>query len=213
MTGVPAPGGSGRSGWAITRNVLRGVFGAALVVLVVLIVLRFTGAPGSVLAGETPTPSASSTPTPTPTPSATPTPTPSITPPPVSGGGTGGGGGGGGNTYTGPQFTDFSFTDAVQCAAPAAPPSTDAPFQPENPAETYPIFIEWRSTGDIAEAWIGANTSDAQLEPYTAVEPNGSFETSFYCPDREISWTVTLVGSDGTKVSKTARTVNTGYTG
>jgi hypothetical protein len=216
MTEVPAPGGSGGRGWKVTRNVLRGVFAAALVVLVVLIVLRFTGQGGSVLAGG-PTSGPSSTPTTTPTstgtptPSSTPTPLPTNTVPSGGGGGTGGGsgGGGGGTTDTAPEFTDFSYTTEVTCPAPPAP---DVPFTGDPSLNYIPIHLDWRSTGAV-EAWVGADTADAQLAPYSQVDPNGSFDIDFNCPDDEIGWTVTLVGEDGTKTSKTARVVNTGYTG
>jgi hypothetical protein len=229
MTEVPAPDHSGRRGVRVTRNVLRGVFAAVLVVLLVLIVVRFT-APGGVLAEapatSTATPTATATPTPTPT--ATPTPT---VPAPAGGGsggggtggsgggsgggggggsGGGGGGGGGGETETAPAFTSFSATTDVDCPVPSTP--LPGGFEADPSLNTPPIHLDWASTGAV-EAYIGADTADAQLAPYSSVDLSGSFDYEFFCPDDSVTWTVTLVGADGTKTSETATIVNSGYTG
>lgn len=214
MSVAPAPGGSGSNGWRITRNVVRGVLAAALIVLVVLIVMRFTAPAGGLVAGATETPAATGTPTPT-----TPTAAPSLTPAPLpsapSGGSGGSGGGGGGDTpapppAATPAFTSFTATSAVECPFPTTP--VPGGFEPDPGLQTPPISIQWSSTGAV-QAWIGADTTDAQAEPYSEVDTSGSFDTTFFCPDDSITWTVTLVGSDGSTVSQTAEISNVGYTG
>ena len=93
-------------------------------------------------------------------------------------------------------------------------PSTPVPdgFEPDPVIQTPPIVVEWSSTGAV-QAWIGADTTDAQAEPYSEVDLSGSFGTEFLCPDDSITWTVTLLGADGSIVSQTATIVNTGYAG
>jgi hypothetical protein len=212
----PPPRGERPRAWSVVRNALRGLLGAALLVLVVLIGIRLAGPGAETVAAPTPeasSPSPSATSTPSPTESTSSTPTEAADDPQGggtggggTGGGTGGGGTGGGGTTTGPTITSYNGPSSVTCPAPPEAPDPNAP-RVEDPT----VSLSWTSTGGD-EAWFGINTDNAQREPYSAVGTNDSIAIGFPCPTGNQTYTITVVGN-GKSTSQSIRVTNVGYTG
>lgn len=201
--------------WPVIHIVLRSLLGAALVVMLVVIVLRVVGpgTPGSAIAGASATPSATGTPTPTPTltPTATPIPTPTTTTPSDGGGSSGGGSGGGtgGGTGSGtpaPVITSFNGPATIQCPVPAEAPVPGVPA-----AETPYVSFTWTSTG-ADTAYFGIGTADAELAPFSEVAVNDGIAVDYQCSNASTTYAITMIGPGG-KTSKTLNVVNTGYKG
>jgi hypothetical protein len=206
---APSPGGQRRA-WPVIHTVLRAVFGAALVVLLVLIGFRVAGQQAT-LAASTPSATAESTPTPstTPTPTASATPTPTPTLPGGTGGsggsgGTGGSGGGGGTSA--PVITSFSGPSTVDCPVPAEAPVPGVP-KPGPPT----VSFSWTSTGGD-EAWFGIATTDAKAAPWSMVGLNDSISVDYQCGNASEIYTVTVSGAGG-DTSKTITVTNVGHVG
>lgn len=182
--------------------ILASIGGALLLaVLIVLIVLltRGNAEPGA-LPTSSPsvsgTPSATPTPTPSVTPSATPTPTPTPTeaaPPPPS---------------TDAEITNFSATDSVLCNS-----ADQSGIEPS-------IEFNWSSKNGIA-AYFGVNTNDAEAEGMGwTLPPNGNQNDfpagyspfNFPCPTASVTYTLTVVGTNGTKDTRKVTVTNDGDT-
>ena len=198
-----------RRGLRIPHTVLRAVFAAALVVIIVLIVIRVVNAPKTSSAiAQTAGPTISGTPSTTPVQTATGSPTATSSIAPIAGQPAQPAQPAPTKASTKPTFTSFSSTDSVSCSVP---PAGDVPFS--GSPQVDPTFtISWKSA-NADQAYIGATTGDASEAPYSQVDASGSFSYDYVCPQESVDWTVTLIGSDGSKVSKTAHITNTGYTG
>jgi hypothetical protein len=180
-------------------TILAIIGGLLLVAVLIVLILLLTRGTGTPTAAATPTNSASASPTPTATPTtsatptATPTPTPTATaappPPPPS------------NDV---QITGFAASTTSQCSS-----------QTGNPVYMH---ISWSSDNGIA-AYFGVNTNDAQSGgmgwtlPPSGNEndfPNGYVPYEFQCGNASQKYTITIVGTNGSKQSKTVKVVNTG---
>ena len=188
-----------------TMIILGSIGGALLLILIILLILLLVR-PGSTVAptgSPTPSPtgssSASATPTQTATPSATPTPTPTPTPtatvappPPPS------------NDV---EIDSFNATSEVDCSA-----------QTQNPE-----FIEfsWSSTnGLVAYFAVGATNNAEQNGMGWTLPPNGStsdfpsgyFPYEYQCGNQSMTFTITIVGSNGSRESEQVTVTNVGDT-
>ncbi len=179
--------------------VVGGLLVIALVIFLTLLVSRGMGnnddlvATPSVSASATPSASSSPTDTPTETPSASPS-TPPPPPPPS----------------TDPTITTFTpTTTTVRC-------NTESPV-----LFPSPLGFKWITTN--AEAvYFGVDTDDASAAPYfTDLPPSGNSGVDFpdgykhfeyNCPYASYKYTLTVVGTDGKKASKTITVVNNGDT-
>lgn len=107
------------------------------------------------------------------------------------------------DTLPPPEITSFSVEpNVVTCAVEA--PGFESPT-------SFPLTISWTSTGG-SEAFIGVDTSDAQLELYAGGLPPDSDtfdQLSYNCFD-DHTYTVTIVGPDGQKASESITVVNNG---
>lgn len=201
-----------RRAWPVIHIVLRSLLGAALVVMLVIIVVRTVGpdARGSTVANESSTPSATADPSPTPTPTPTQLPTPTTTTPSevgaggTDGGGTDGGGAQGGTTA--PVITSFVGPATVACPAPS-----EAPVPGVDTAEPPYVSFSWTGTG-ADTAYFGIGTADAELAPYSGVGVDDSISVDFQCANSSVTFAITMIGPGG-KTSKTIDVVNTGYVG
>ena len=205
-----------RRAWPVIHIVLRSLLGAALVVMLVVIVLRTVGpgAQGSTVAGTSASPSATAEPIATPSPTSTPLPTPTTTTPSDvgTGGGTGGTGGsgtdGGGTdaTTAAPVISSFVGPATIECPAPS-----EAPVPGVGAAETPYVSFTWTGAG-ADTAYFGIGTADAELAPYSSVGVNDSISVDFQCSNSNVTYAITMIGPGG-KTSKTLNVVNTGYVG
>jgi hypothetical protein len=193
-------------------TILATVGGALLIaVLIVLILLlnKSNATPGA-LPAPSPSPSASASPTPsvTPTKSATPTPTPT------------------------PTRTPTPTPTPTATAAPPAPPSTDAKIT--NFSATHTVLcnssdqsgiepsldFSWSSKNAIA-AYFGVGTDDAQSGGMGwTLPPSGNqhnfpsgYDPFYYpCPTASVTYTLTVVGTGGSKASQKVTVTNNGDT-
>jgi hypothetical protein len=182
--------------------IILGAIGAALLLaLIIVLVLLLTK--GNATPGALPTQSASASPTPsvTPTksaaPTATPTPTPTQTqaapppPPPPS---------------TDAEITNFSATHSVLCNS-----SDQSGIEPS-------LEFNWSSKNAIA-AYFGVATDDAQSGGMGwTLPPNGNqhnfpsgYDPFYYpCPTASVTYTLTIVGTGGSKDSQKVTVTNNG---
>ncbi|MEP6479749.1 MAG: hypothetical protein ABJB03_10180 [Rhodoglobus sp.] len=169
--------------------------GAAILlgILIVLIVLltRGNGTPTaagtsspSPTASATPTATKSATPSATPTPTPTPTPTQTVAPPPPP-------------PSTEVEITDFSAPSSVLC-------NKDAPVDPG----VSPISFSWSSDNGIAAYFAAGNTNDAEANGMGwTLPPNGNqndfpsgyTNPTYPCYGASATWTLTVVGTDGSR--------------
>jgi hypothetical protein len=161
--------------------------GAILLIGLIILLIVLLGNNGKPVAVDTTTPSASPSETPTPTPTATDTPTSTPTatqtvappPPPPS---------------TNPSITSYSISPSkLDCSG-----------------ETPNLSIHWKSVNG-AHAYFGVNTNDAMtggmgwVLPPTGSDadfPDGYHPFQALCGNDSTEYTITILGNDGTKVSK-----------
>lgn len=154
-----------------------------LIALIILLIVLLGGNGKPVAAGtNTPTASASDSPTPTPTPAVTPTPTPTPTtppPPPPS---------------TKPAITGYAISPSKLDCSQGTPN----------------LSIHWSSVNG-KNAYFGVNTNDAMtggmgwVLPPTGSDadfPDGYHPFQALCGNSSTEYTITILGKDGTKVSK-----------
>ena len=178
--------------------ILASIGGALLLALIIIVILLLTRGGGQPSPTPTPTESSAS-PTPSPTPSVTPTPTPTATAPPSP------------TAEPVPPSTDakinnFSGTDTIFC-------NTSAPVTPD-----YTLSFEW-STSNANTVYFGVAVDDAsQGALFTNLPPNGNsaddfeYDVEFPCHSAEQKFTLTVIGDNGDKVSKTIYVTNEGDT-
>ena len=173
-----------------TLIILASIGGALLLaVLIVLIVLltRGNATPGTLpTASSSPTASATPTTSASPTPSPAPTQnTPAPTPTPTS-------------DSTGLEITEFGAAAASKCVNGEAA-----------------LTITWESQNGAA-AYIGVNTNDAQTSgqgwdlPPSGDQSDFPFPLNFQCGNDSLTYTITIVGTDGTNQSKKVTVQNPG---
>ena len=186
-----------------TMIILGSIGGALLIILIILLILLLvkpggtvtpTGSPSpsptsSSSASATPTQSASATPTPTPTP----TPTATVAPPPPP--------------SNDVEINDFSATSEVDCSS-----------QTQNPE-----FIEfsWSSTNGLVAYFAVGDVDNAEtngmgwtLPPSgsTSDFPSGYFPYEYQCSNESQTFTITIVGSNGSRESEQVTVTNVGDT-
>lgn len=155
-----------------------------LIALIVLLIVLLSGNGKPVAAGtETPTPTTSSaSPTPSVTPSATPTPTATTAPPPPP------------PPSTKPSISAYSIS----------------PSQLDCSQGTPNLSIHWSSVNG-KNAYFGVNTDDAMtggmgwVLPPTGSDadfPDGYHPFQALCGNDSTEYTITILGTDGSKVSK-----------
>lgn len=155
-----------------------------LIALIVLLIVLLSGNGKPVVAGtETPTPTTSSaSPTPSVTPSATPTPTATTAPPPPP------------PPSTKPSISAYSIS----------------PSQLDCSQGTPNLSIHWSSVNG-KNAYFGVNTDDAMtggmgwVLPPTGSDadfPDGYHPFQALCGNDSTEYTITILGTDGSKVSK-----------
>jgi len=193
----PAASGDARSKRTIIiLSIIGGVLLLALIgILVFLLATRGSGTGPA--PSDSPTPSASASASASATPSASPTPTPTPTPtqttapePPPQ---------------AGPAFTDFVSPSSIGGCS-AGGPGFD-PFKPE-------IKVAWATTHAVS-VWYVNGTDDAAdsrfMEiPLTGDQSDFEFPQTMQCNQQKTVFTLTLVGDDGSHVSKTWTIKNTG---
>ena len=172
----------------------------AIIILVVVLAARGSGsttagATTSTSASASPSETASATPSASPTPTATPTPTHTVAPPPPS------------NDAVINSFTTGSTTVLCNESAPQG--------------DHQPIGFAW-STSKAAKVYFGVNTNDASTaslfdnlpasgnsnDDFPSGYNHGDFE--FPCPSASQKYTLTVVGDNGHKQSKSVTIVNKG---
>lgn len=185
--------------------ILASVGGALVLALLVLVIVLLTTGSGqptpvpgptdTASPSPTPTPTATSTKTPSPTPtkSPSPTPTPEPTPAPEP-------------PSTAAKITKFDGTDVIYC-------DSDTPS-----ILGSELSFKW-ATKNAARIYFGVATTDASEEPlFNNLPPSG---TSFYdfpdqvefpCPQLTQTYTLTVIGTAGDRVSKTITVENEGDT-
>jgi hypothetical protein len=182
--------------------ILGSIGGALLVILIILLIVLLVRPGGAVTPTGTPTPttsptatsSASPTPTPTagtPTPTPTPTPTQTVAPPPSND----------------VEIDSFDATPEVDCSS-----------QTQNPEY---IEFSWSSTnGIVAYFAVGAvdnaetNGMGWTLPPNgsTADFPSGYVPYEFQCGNTSQTYTITIVGTNGSRESAQVTVTNVGDT-
>lgn len=177
-------------------GIIGGLLLLAVIIVLVLLLTRGSGTPVAIATGS-PTPTASLTPAVTSMPSATattkpsPTPTATVTPPPL------------------PPSNDVAITGFSASTTSVCSSKTGNPVY---------MHISWSSDNGIA-AYFGVNTNDAQSGgmgwtlPPSGNEndfPNGYVPYEFACGNASQKYTITIVGTNGSKQSKTVKVVNTG---
>jgi hypothetical protein len=184
-----------------TMIILGSIGGALLVILIILLILLLVRPGASVTPTGSPTPSpsgSSSSPTPTPTAttaSPTPTPTATVAPPPPP-----------------PPSND------VEIDSFTAPSQVDCSAQTQNP-----VYIEfsWSSTNGIVAYFAVGATNDAEqngmgwtLPPNgsTSDFPSGYFPYQYQCGNTSQTYTITIVGTNGSRESKQVTVTNVGDT-
>jgi hypothetical protein len=169
---------------------LLGVAALLIIGLVVLVVALLGKGSGQLVAAESPSPSASLSPAPSAsseaseTPSAAPSPSPNQTnaaPPPPS---------------TKPKFTSFQAPNAENgCGA--------GPYVSYNP----PVKVKW-ATANADSVWFVEGTSDAVNSHFKKGPASGNQDNfqggpaSFGCDGQTHTYTLTILGKDGSHVSK-----------
>jgi hypothetical protein len=173
----------------ITVSIIGGVLLIALAILLTILLTRGAGTPA-----PSPTPSESASPSPSPTPSEEPSPSATPSTPPAA---------------SGPAISSFISTNSeVVCNTSAPSPS--------------PQFIgfSWVAT-NVDQVYFGVDTDDASqaflfdnLPPSgnTSNFPEGYDPFEYSCPSASQKYTLTVVGSDGTAVSKSVTITNVGDT-
>lgn len=203
---APSPSGKERKSRTLLV-VIFGVIGVLLIVLIVLLVSLLNRMGGSTPAEVTPSGTASTDPTssgttPEPTSLATtttPSPVPEATHSPTMEPGEAT------PSATGPRFTTFD-APATEGGCSAGGPS----FAPTPPL----VKVAWTTAG-AEQAWFVNGTSDAADSGFMQIPLAGSqsdfpYEQVFSCGSDGGTYTITLVGSDGTHVSKSWTVQNTG---
>ncbi len=187
--------------------ILAAIGGALLILIVILLLALLAKGSTSVEAtpsvspsqtvSASPSPSASTSASPSATPTPSPTPTPSAaptTPPPPP-------------PSTSANITKFTAgSTTILC-------NSDAEFD-----VTYPLSFTW-TTKNATQIAFGVQTNDAILGPlFDNLPPNGNsnsdfpYPVEFNCPQTSQTYTLTVVGADGVKDSKTITVVNNGDT-
>ncbi len=176
--------------------VVLGVIGLLLVALIVLLALVLRGL-GETTSAE-PTASSTTSTVASPTPEATdPLSVPSATPEQTDAMPS--------STATGPRFTSFD-APATEGGCSLGGPS----FNPTRPL----VRVSWTTAG-AETAWFVSGTSDAADSGYMEIPVDGShsdfqFEQEFGCGSDSSTYTITLVGGDGSHVSRNWTVQNTG---
>lgn len=183
-----------------TLIILLSVLGGLLLIALVVVLTLLLSKGGSDTAGPVISPSdtASVTPTVTPseTPSASPSASPSTPPPP-------------------PPSTDPTIDSFV-------PSSNSVRCNSESPVE-FPATLSFKwSTTNAASVFFGVETNDASAEPFFtdlptsgySVDdfPDGYRDFTYNCYKPNYSYTMTIIGTNGKKVSKTVTVINKGDT-
>lgn len=185
--------------------IILGIVGGALlltvIILLIFLVFRpFENTSGLPTGSPTPTRSGSASPTPTQSDSASPTPSPTPTP--------------------------------TQTTQPTQPPSNNATinaFDVSNsevvcnevaPGGPFPIYIDFSwSSSNVNQVFFGVNTNDASQAPFfdnlppsgTSQDfPSGYYPFEYQCGAPSIKYTITVVGSNGSKDSASVTVENTG---
>jgi hypothetical protein len=183
-----------------SRGVFIGLIGVgsaiviALVILIILLMSRPTAPLSAVAPSPTPStsPSSATSPEQSPAPSAAASPEPTAAPPkPPS---------------TAPAFSMFS-----------APSSEGDCYYSEAPAYTPPsvyVKVKWKAV-NAESVWFVQGTSDAADSMFMEVPLAGSqddfpYPFDFQCSSSSNTYTMTIVGKDGTHKSKTWKVKNTG---
>ena len=188
-----------------TMIILGSIGGALLIILIILLILLLVRPGANVTPTGSPTPSpttsssGSASPTPTrtatatATPTPTPTPTPTVAPPPPP--------------SNDVEIDDFDATSEVDCSA-----------QTQNPEY---IEFSWSSTnGLVAYFAVGAvdnaetNGMGWTLPPNggTSDFPSGYFPYEYQCSNESQTYTITIVGSNGSRESAQVTVTNVGDT-
>ena len=185
-----------------TMIILGSIGGALLLILIILLILLLVRPGGTVTPTASPSPSATSsasaspTPTQSATPSATPTPTETVAPPPPPP-----------PPSNDVEIDSFNATSEVDCSA-----------QTQNPE-----FIEfsWSSTNGLVAYFAVGATNDAEqngmgwtLPPSgsTSDFPAGYFPYEYQCGNESMTFTITIVGSNGSRESDQVTVTNVGDT-
>ena len=186
-----------------TMIILGSIGGALLIILIILLILLLvkpgstvgpSGSPtpsptGSTSASPTPTRTATATATPTPTP--TPTPTQTVAPPPSND----------------VEIDSFNATSEVDCSA-----------QTQNPEH---IEFSWSSTNGLVAYFAVGDVDNAEtngmgwtLPPNgsTSDFPSGYFPYEYQCSNESMTYTITIVGSNGSRESEQVTVTNVGDT-
>ncbi|MEO6117144.1 MAG: hypothetical protein ABIP33_12225 [Pseudolysinimonas sp.] len=162
--------------------------GALLLIALIILLIVLLGGNGKPVAAGTDSPSASTSETPSQSPSATPSPTPTPTP------------------------------TATTAPPPPPPPSTKpsitsysiSPSKLDCSGSTPNLSIHWKSVNG-KHAYFGVNTNDAMtggmgwVLPPTGSDadfPDGYHPYQALCANDSTEYTITILGNDGTKVSK-----------
>jgi hypothetical protein len=185
-----------------TMIILGSVGGALLLILIILLILLLVKPGGTVAPTGSPTPSgsASSSPTPSQTPSASPTPTPTPTPT---------------QTVAPPPPPPNNDVDIDSFDAT---PEVDCSSQTQNPE-----FIEfsWSSTNGLVAYFAVGDVDNAEtngmgwtLPPTgsTSDFPNGYFPYEYQCGNESMTFTITIVGTNGSRESEQVTVTNVGDT-
>jgi hypothetical protein len=162
--------------------------GAAILIAIIILLIVLLGGNGKPVAAGTDSPTASvtasdtpsQTPSPTPTPVSTPTPTHTAAPPPPP--------------STKPSITSYSISPSkLDCSG-----------------GTPNLSIHWKSVNG-KHAYFGVNTDDAMTGGMGWVLPPTGSDADFpagyhpyqaLCGNDSTEYTITILGNDGTKVSK-----------
>jgi hypothetical protein len=176
--------------------ILIGVGAALLVAIIILVIVLLTRGDGTPTAAPAP----SVTPTVSETPSDTPSPTPSETEAESDDDG-----GGSDGASSDPRFTVFDAPSKVSSCSMGGPGAD--PFRPM-------VTVTWNSASAVS-AWYVNGTSDAADSAYMQIPLAGDqtdfeYDQEFPCSQTTASFTITLVGKDGSHVNKTWTVQNTG---
>ena len=171
----------------IVLAIVGGVLLLALIAVLVVLLTRGGGTPVALpTSSATPSPTVSVTPSASPTPTATPTtppaPSPTATKPPS----------------TSLEIISFQASTTSKCV--------DGQAQ---------LAVEWESENGAA-AYIGVDTNDAQTAgqgwdlPPSGDQGDFPEPLLFQCGNPSLTYTITIVGTDGTKASKKVTVQNPG---
>jgi cytoskeletal protein RodZ len=172
--------------------------GAAVLVAIVIVILLLLGknsAPsGAPVSNPSESPSASAEATPSETPTATVPDEPSASPAPTTA------------PSTAPAFSTFT-----------APSKEDGCYYSDAPSYTPPtvhVTVTWRAV-NAQSVWFVQGTSDAADSMFMEVPLAGDqddfpYPFDFQCGSDSNTYTMTIVGNDGTHKSKTWKVKNTG---